>query len=49
MAFDMALDTNNLVDLLGELKTKADTLQDWEMRQELDDICNTYSSSFVYK
>lgn len=48
MAFDIALDTNNLVDLLGELKTKADTLQDWEMRQELDDICNTYSSMLHY-
>ena len=48
MAFDIALDTNNLVNLLGELKTKVDSLQHWEIQQELDDIRNTYSSMLRY-
>ena len=48
MAFDKALDTNNLVNLLGELKTKVDSLQHWEIQQELDDIRNTYSSMLRY-
>lgn len=48
MAFDKALDTDNLVGLLGNLKTRVDTLQDWELLQEMEDIRNTYSTMLRY-